>query len=106
MSEVKTKVGWFSIEQARLKTKLARQTNGVSSGSTFWTTPEGGEVEVTEVISSGEPSSWGDAVCRGEVVAYSRPGHPYREQLEVIEIAGVGFAARMGKFWPLLKGQP
>lgn len=79
MIEVKTKVGWFSLEQARVTTKLARTTNAVPSGSLFWTTPEGGEVEVTEVISSGEPSSWGDAVCRGEVVAYLRPGHPYRE---------------------------
>lgn len=54
------KHGWYSEKQAAI------------GGSSIYTTPNGGEVEVTEVRRDEEPTNFPDAVCRGEVVSYVR----------------------------------
>lgn len=53
-------VGWYSAKQARVL------------GVVCYSTPDGREVNVTEVMSDDTPSRFSDAVCVGPVFEYLR----------------------------------
>lgn len=62
-----TRVGWYSAEQAK------------AIGTLWYSTPSGGEVEVTEVKKVGELSSFPSAAYCGGVVRYLRDGREPQE---------------------------
>lgn len=48
------------------------------SSTVWWSTPEGGEVEICTITldASGDSFKWSDKEFRGEVVAFTRYGQP------------------------------
>ena len=57
---------------------FSQKSCDAGNGSAFYLTPDGNEVEVTEVTSSVPLSKWDDLVCVGMVVRYSRAGRMVR----------------------------
>jgi hypothetical protein len=55
--------GWFSKAQAKV------------AGTVWYSTPDGGEIEVTQVTQKPRHASgWSDMICLGEVSKYLRRG--------------------------------
>lgn len=75
MTETPTKAvrhGWYS-----------KKMSGQSRGTSFYRTPDGGEIEVTNVnYSPTEPSTgWDDDTYVGEVTEWLRKGRGHKSRL-------------------------